>query len=78
MYIHCSCYMFPTYMGHYQATLIIWENHCTVHFVLSTLRHIVVVVVVGVVVFVFVFVNLLRKIFSSYLFQCSFLVCRSL
>jgi hypothetical protein len=29
----------------HQATLIIWGEHCTVHFVLSTLRHIVVAVV---------------------------------
>jgi hypothetical protein len=50
-------------MGHHQATLIIWGDHCAVHFVLSTLRHIVVVVVVVVVV-----VNLLCRIFSSYPF----------
>jgi hypothetical protein len=50
MYSLCSCcYMFRSHMGHRQATLIIWEDHCTVHFVLSTLRHIVVVVVVVVV-----------------------------
>jgi hypothetical protein len=49
MYIRCSCcYMFRPHMGHHQATLIIWEDHCTVHFVHSTLRHIVVVVVVVV------------------------------
>jgi hypothetical protein len=51
-------------MGHHQATLIIWGDHCTVHFDLSTLRHIVIVVVVVVVVVV---VNLLRRIFSSFL-----------
>jgi hypothetical protein len=61
MYIRCSCYMFRPHVGHHQATLIIWGDHCTalhctVHFVLSTLRHISVVVVV---------VNLLRRIFSS-------------
>jgi hypothetical protein len=45
---------------------MIWGDHCTVHFVLSTLRHIVVVVVV--IVAVSVVVNLLRGIFSSYFF----------
>jgi hypothetical protein len=30
-------------MGHHQATLIIWGDHCTVYFVLSTLMHVVVV-----------------------------------
>jgi hypothetical protein len=54
--------MFRQHMGLDQATLIIWGDHCTVHFVLSTLRHIVVVVVVVVVVIVVV--NLLRRIFS--------------
>jgi hypothetical protein len=61
MYIRCHYYIFRPHMGHHQATLIIWGNHCTVHFVISTLRHVVVVVVVVVV-------NLLRRIFSSYLF----------
>jgi hypothetical protein len=46
-------------MGHYQATLIIWGDRYTAHFVLSTLRHIAVVVVVVVDV------NLLGRIFSS-------------
>jgi hypothetical protein len=55
MYIRCSCYMFRPYVGHHQATLIVWGNHCTVHFVLSTLRHIIVVVIV---------VNFLGRIFS--------------
>jgi hypothetical protein len=57
MYILCRCYMVRPHMGHHQTTLIIWGDHCTVHFVLSTLRLIVIVVV-----------NLLRSIFSSYLF----------
>jgi hypothetical protein len=56
MYIWCYCYMIGPHMGHHQATVIIWVDHCTVHFVLSTVRNIVVVVVV----------NLLRRIFSSY------------
>jgi hypothetical protein len=55
--------MFRPHMHHHQTTIIIWVDHCTVHFVLSTLRHIIVVVVVVVVV-----VNLLRRIFSFYLF----------
>jgi hypothetical protein len=46
-----------TSFGHHQATVIIWGDHCTVHCVLSTLRHVDVVVVV----------NMLRRIFSSYL-----------
>jgi hypothetical protein len=50
--------MFRPHMGHHQATLVIWGDHCTVHLALSILRHIVVVVV-----------NLLRRIFSSYLFS---------
>jgi hypothetical protein len=60
-------------MGHHQGTLIIRGDHCTVHFVLSTLRHVVVVVIVVVVVVVVVVVNLLRNIFSSYIFsgRCS-------
>jgi hypothetical protein len=59
MPILCSCYMFRPHMGHHQGTLIIWGDHCTVHFVLSTLGHIVVVFVAVV--------TLLRRIFSSYL-----------
>jgi hypothetical protein len=51
-------------MGHHQATFI-WGDHCTVHFVLSAFRHIV--VAAAVVVVVVVVVNLLRMIFSSYL-----------
>jgi hypothetical protein len=35
MYI-CSCYMFWPHTGHHQATVIIWGDHCTVHFVLRT------------------------------------------
>jgi hypothetical protein len=54
--------MFRPHMRYHQAALIIFGDHCTVHFVLSTLRHIVISVVVVVVV------NLLRRIFSSYLF----------
>jgi hypothetical protein len=61
-YIRYSCYIFQPHIGHHQATIIILGDHCTVHSVLSTLRHIVVVVVVVVVV------NLLRRIFSSHLF----------
>jgi hypothetical protein len=57
--------MFRPHMGHHQATLIVWEDHCIAHFVLSTLRTIVVVVVVVVV-------NLLRRIFSSYFFRGRF------
>jgi hypothetical protein len=57
MYIRCSCYMFLPHMGHHQATFIIWGDHCTVHFVLSNLRHIVVVV------------NLLRRIFSCLIYS---------
>jgi hypothetical protein len=56
MYIWCHYYMLRPHMGHHQATFIIWRDHCTVHSVLSTPRYIVVVVV-----------NLLRRIFSSYL-----------
>jgi hypothetical protein len=60
--VHC-CYMFRPHIGHHQTTLIICGDHCTVHFVLRTLRHIVVVVVVVVIV-----VNLLHRVFSAYLF----------
>jgi hypothetical protein len=60
--------MFRPHMGHHQATLIIWGDRCTVHFVFITIRHIVVVVVVVVVV------NLLRRIFSSYVFLAAFSV----
>jgi hypothetical protein len=56
MYIHCLYYMFRPHMGHHQATLIVWGDHCTVHFDLSTLSHIAVVV------------NLLRRTFSSCFF----------
>jgi hypothetical protein len=59
MYIRCSCYMFRSHMGHHHATLM-WGDHCRVRFVLSTLRHIAVAAAVVVV-------NLLRRIFSSYL-----------
>jgi hypothetical protein len=41
MYIRCHCYMFQPHMSHLQTTFIILADHCTVHFVLSTLRHIV-------------------------------------
>jgi hypothetical protein len=51
MYIRCHCYMFRPHMGHHQETLIIWGDHWTLHFVLSTVRHIV--------------VNLVRRIFLS-------------
>jgi hypothetical protein len=64
-------------MGHHQARLIIWGDHCTVHSVLSTLRYIVVVVVVVVVVAAaaaVVIVNLLRRIISSYPFSGHFTV----
>jgi hypothetical protein len=71
MYIRCSCYMFRPHMDHHQATLIICGDHCTVHVVLSILRHIVVVVVVVVVTVV---LNLLCRIFSSYLFSGRFSV----
>jgi hypothetical protein len=52
--------MFRPHIGHHQATLIIWGDHCTVHFVLITLRHIIVVVVVVVVL------HLPCRIYSSY------------
>jgi hypothetical protein len=52
-------------MGHHEATLTIWGDHCTVHFVLNTLKHIIVVAVVVVVVVVVV--DLHHTIFSSYL-----------
>jgi hypothetical protein len=55
MYIRCHAYMFRQHMGHHQATRIIWGDHCTVHFVLSTLGTLL-------------FVNLLCRIFLSYLF----------
>jgi hypothetical protein len=58
MYIRYHCYMFRPHIRNHQAKLIIWGDHCTAHFLLSTLRHIVVVVVV---------VNLLRRVFPSYL-----------
>jgi hypothetical protein len=62
--------MFRPHMGHHQANLIIWGGHCTVHFVLSTLRHIVVIVVVVIVIVA----NFLRKIFLSYIFSGRFTV----
>jgi hypothetical protein len=53
-------------MGHHQATLIAWGDHCTVRFVFCTYRHIVVIAV-----------NLVYRIFLSYFsqqpFQCSFI-----
>jgi hypothetical protein len=54
--------MFWPYIGHHQAILIIWGDHCTLRFVLSILRHVVDVIVV----IVNVVVNLLRGIFSPY------------
>jgi hypothetical protein len=36
--------MFRPYMGHHQATPIIRRDHYTVHFVLSILRHIVIII----------------------------------
>jgi hypothetical protein len=55
-YIHCSFLLHGSAArGHHQATLVTWGDHCTVHFVLSILRHVVDVVVV---------VNLFRRIFS--------------
>jgi hypothetical protein len=50
-------------MGHHQATLIIWGDHWTVHFVLSTLNHIVVFVVVVVVVDLNFFLGYFHRIF---------------
>jgi hypothetical protein len=65
MFVSCICNLFEDAVSNA-------ADHCTVHFVLNTLRHIVVVVVVVVVVaaavVVVVVVNLLRRIFSSYLF----------
>jgi hypothetical protein len=60
--------MFRPHMGHHEATLSIWGDHYTVHFVLSAFRHIVVAVVVVVVV------NFLCMTFSSYLFSSRFSV----
>jgi hypothetical protein len=56
MYILCHCYLYREHMDHQQATFIVWGDHCTIHFVLSTLGHIVLVA------------NLLHRIFSSYTF----------
>jgi hypothetical protein len=61
MYIRCSCYMFRLHMGYHQATLIIWGDHCTVHFVFCAYMHIVVIAV-----------NLLYRIFLSYFSQQPF------
>jgi hypothetical protein len=63
IYIRSCCCMFRPHMCHHQATRVVWGDHCTIHFVLCTLRHTVVVV------------NFLRRIFPSRrLVQCSFLM----
>jgi hypothetical protein len=59
MYVHCSCYMFWPHMCYHKTELIIWGDHCNVQFVLSTLRHVVVVVTVVVVTAIVVSVVLL-------------------
>jgi hypothetical protein len=65
-------------MGHHQATVIIWGDHCTVHLVLSTLKHVVVVVVVVVVTVVVVnylvryFYPILLSAVSVFLFSVLF------
>jgi hypothetical protein len=62
MYISVHGYMFRPHMGHHQATLINWGDHCNVHFALSALRHIVAVV------------NLLPRILSCYILSGRFTV----
>jgi uncharacterized membrane-anchored protein YitT (DUF2179 family) len=62
MYIQCHSYMFRPHMGYHQAALVIWGDHCIVHFVLSTLGTSL------------LFVNLLCRIFSSYFFSGRFTV----
>jgi hypothetical protein len=60
--------MFRPHMGLHQATLLTWGDHCTVHFVFCTCRHIVVV-------------NLFYRMFLSYFLSSHFSVpfwCRSL
>jgi hypothetical protein len=68
VFIRCHCYMFRPHMGHHKGTLIIWGDHCTVHFVLSTHSYIGFVVVI----------ILLRRIFPSYLFSGRFSMILSL
>jgi hypothetical protein len=53
--------MLRPHMGHHQAAIIIWGDHCTVYFVLGNLRHVVVV-------------NLLRRMFLFYFFSGRFSV----
>jgi hypothetical protein len=57
--------MFQPDMDHHQATLVILGDDSTIHFVLSTFRHIAVFVCV---------VNWLRRMFSSYLLSGRFSV----
>jgi hypothetical protein len=56
-------YMFRPHMGHHQATLTAWGDHCTIYFVFCTYRHIVVIVV-----------NLFYRIFLSYFLSSYFIV----
>jgi predicted neutral ceramidase superfamily lipid hydrolase len=65
IYIRCHCYMFRPHMGHHQATLIIWKDHCIVQLSLVSL---------GTSLLLLLFVNLLRRLFSSYSFSGRFSV----